>query len=43
MPWWLAHSTPAVKSVSRLSITIGSSVATLNAKAAPHGCLPVRL
>ena len=43
IPWWLAHSTAASQSVSRLSITIGSSVASLNANAAPYGLLPDRL
>ncbi len=43
MPWWLAHSIAAFTSVSRLSMTIGSSEATLNAKPAPNGMSPVRL
>jgi len=43
IPWWLAHSTPTDTSVSRLSITMGISMAFLNANAPPYGCWPDRL
>ena len=43
IPWWLAHSTAPSQSVSRLSISSGSSMPTGNANEAPHGMLPARL
>jgi len=43
IPWWLAHSSAAVQSVSRLSISSGTSTPLLNANEAPHGMLPDRL